>query len=60
MDAAKVSIQQERREAELRIRDEVSRFSLEIAEKVVRQQMAENGAQKKLVNSLLDEIEKQN
>ena len=47
MDAAKVSIQQERREAELRIRDEVSRFSLEIAEKVVRQQMAENGAQKK-------------
>ena len=60
MDAAKVSIQQERKEAELRIRDEVSQFALEIATKVVRQQMADNSAQKKLVNTLLDEIEKQN
>ncbi|MCM1020900.1 MAG: F0F1 ATP synthase subunit B [Muribaculum sp.] len=60
MDAAKVSIQQERKEAELRIRDEVSQFALEIATKVVRQQMSDNGAQKKLVNTLLDEIEKQN
>lgn len=58
MDAAKVSIEQSRKEAELQFRNEVSKFSLEIAEKVVRQEMAAPGAQKKLVDKLLDEIEK--
>lgn len=58
MDAAKVSIEQSRKEAELQFRNEVSKFSLEIAEKVVRQEMATPGAQKKLVDKLLDEIEK--
>lgn len=33
MDAAKVSIEQARKQAESQIRDEVSRFSIEIAEK---------------------------
>ena len=58
MDAAKVSIEQERKEAELRSRDEVSSFALDIATKVVRNQMADKNAQTKLVNSLLDEYRK--
>ncbi len=60
MDAAKVSIEQERKEAELQFRNEVSTFALDIAQKVVRNQMADTGAQQKLVGSLLDEMEKQN
>lgn len=58
MDAAKVSIEQSRKEAELQFRNEVSKFSLEIAEKMVRNRMESDEAQKKLVNKLLDEIEK--
>lgn len=60
MDAAKVSIEQERKEAELQFRNEVSTFALDIAQKVVRNQMADTDAQQKLVGSLLDEMEKQN
>lgn len=60
MDAAKVSIEQERKEAELRFRDEVSSFALDIATKVVRNQMSDQKAQTRLVNSLLDEIENKN
>lgn len=60
MDAAKVAIEQSRKEAELRFRDEVSSFALEIASKVVRNQLADEKAQSKLVNSLLDEIENKN
>ncbi len=60
MDAAKIAIEQSRKEAELRFRDEVSSFALEIAAKVVRKQMADEKAQTQLVNSLLDEIENKN
>ena len=55
MDAAKVSIDQSRKEAELQIRNEVSRFSLEIAEKMM---LSNDAAQRELVNKMLDEIEK--
>ena len=58
MDAAKVSIEQSRKEAELQFRDEVSKFSLDIAEKMVRSQLKTDRAQSELVNKLLDEIEK--
>lgn len=58
MDAAKVSIEQSRKEAELQFRDEVSKFSLEIASKMLRKQMDTEAAQTELVNKLLDEIEK--
>lgn len=57
MDAAKVSIEQSRKEAELQFRDEVSKFSLDIAEKMVRNQLKSDKAQTELVNKLLDEIE---
>lgn len=58
MDAAKVSIEQSRKETELQFRNEVSRFSLEIAEKMVRSHMASDAAQTQLVDKLLNEIEK--
>ncbi len=57
MDAAKVSIEQSRKEAELQFRNEVSKFSIDIAEKMVRRQMQDTKAQSELVNKLLDEIE---
>ena len=60
MDAAKVSIEQDRKAAEQQFRQEVSSFALDIAQKVVRNQMKQENAQKQLVNSLLDEMEKQN
>lgn len=60
MDAAKVSINQERKEAEKQFRDEVSSFALDIATKVVRKELSDKSAQTKLVGQLLDEMEKQN
>ncbi|MCM1110012.1 MAG: F0F1 ATP synthase subunit B [Clostridium sp.] len=59
MDAAKVSIEQERKQAELQFRNEVSEFALEIASKVVHKQMQEDASQQKLVDTLLDQMEKQ-
>lgn len=58
IDAAKVSIEQSRKEAELQFRNEVSKFSLEIAEKMMRTQLRSDKAQTELVNKMLDEIEK--
>ena len=58
MDAARASIEQARKEAELSFRNEVSRFSIDIAEKMVRTKMNNDKAQTELVNKLLDEIEK--
>ena len=60
MDAAKVSIEQERKEAEMQFRNEVSSFALNIAQKVVRNQMKDVNAQQKLVGTLLDEMENKN
>ena len=58
MDAAKAAIEQARKEAELQFRNEVGRFSIDIADKMVRNQMKSDKAQTELVNKLLDEIEK--
>ena len=58
MDAAKVPIEQSRKEAELQFRNEVSKFSIEIAEKMVRKQLDNEKAQSALVDKMLDEIEK--
>ena len=58
MDAAKVSIEQQRKAAELQFKDEVSKFSIEIAEKMVRRQMADDKSQSELVNKLLGEIDR--
>lgn len=58
MDTARQAIEQARKEAELQFRDEVSKFSIDIAEKMVRTRMKSDKAQTELVNKLLDEIEK--
>lgn len=58
MDAAKAAIEQARKEAELQFRNEVGKFSIDIAEKMVRNQLKSDKAQTELVNKLLDEIEK--
>lgn len=58
MDAARQAIEQARKEAELQFRNEVGRFSIDIAEKMVRSQLRSDKAQTELVNKLLDEIEK--
>ncbi|MDE6027921.1 MAG: F0F1 ATP synthase subunit B [Muribaculaceae bacterium] len=58
MEAAKLSIEQARKEAELQFRNEVGKFSIDIAEKMVRSRMKSDDAQKELVDKLLDEIEK--
>ncbi len=57
MDAAKVSIEQSRKEAELQLRQEVSRFSITIAEKMIRKQMDSEKEQAELADKLLDQIE---
>lgn len=58
MEAAKVSIEQSRKEAELQFRNEVSKFSIDIAEKMVRSRLQNDAEQQKLVDKMLDEIEK--
>ncbi len=60
MDAAKVSIEQSRKEAEQSFRDQVSGYAIDIAQKVVRNQLADSKAQSALVGQLLDEIESKN
>lgn len=60
MDAAKVSIEQARKEAEQSFRDQVSDYALDIAQKVVRKQLDNPGAQKELAGKLLDEMERNN
>lgn len=60
MDAAKVSIEQERKEAQLQFKNEVSELAVEIATKVVRNNMSDRKTQQQLVDSLLDEMENNN
>ncbi|MDE6490592.1 MAG: F0F1 ATP synthase subunit B [Muribaculaceae bacterium] len=60
MADAQVAIAQARKEAQQSFRDEVSEFALEIASKVVRGQLSDEKAQAKLVDTLLDQMEKTN
>ena len=60
MDAAKLSIEQNRKEAEKSLRDQVSRYALEIADQVTRTQLKSDRSQQQLVDSLLDELETKN
>jgi F-type H+-transporting ATPase subunit b len=60
MDSAKLQIEQQQKEAQHQFRNQVSQFALQIAGKVVKNQLDDQAAQTKLVNSLLDEIEKTN
>ena len=57
MDSAKQQIEQQQKEAQLQFRNQVSEFALDIAQKVVKDQLQDTDRQTQLVNSLLDEIE---
>ena len=59
-EAAQVAIDQARKESEKQLRHEVSAFALQIAEQVVRQNMANDNAQRALVEKLLNEVETKN
>ncbi len=60
MDQAKVSIARQQKEAEQAFRDQVSDFALQIAEKVTKQNLSDDKAQTRLVDTLLDEMESKN
>jgi F-type H+-transporting ATPase subunit b len=60
MNAAKISIEQQQKQAQEQFRNQVSEFALQIAQKVVKNQMNNTDAQSKLVNSYLDQIENKN
>lgn len=60
MDAAKIQIAQQQKEAQQQFRNQVSEYAIDIAEKVVKNQLADKQAQTRLVNSLIDEIESNN
>ena len=59
-EAAQVAIDKARKESEKQLRREVSAFALQIAEQVVRQNMANDNAQRALVEKLLNEVETKN
>lgn len=57
MDAAKLAVEQAKKEAELQMRRQVSRLSLQIAEKVIRKDLENDQAQAELITRVLDEME---
>lgn len=59
MDNAKIQIEQQQKQAQLQFRDQVSDFALKIAGQVVRKNLASDKEQTQLVDSLLDQLEKQ-
>ena len=58
MDNAKLQIQQQQKEAQQQFRNQVSDFAIQIAGKIMNNQMKQDAAQNALVDSMLDEIEK--
>lgn len=60
VDAATISIEQSRKEAELQFRQEVSQFALTIAENIIRKELAGDKAQAEMVEQLLNELEHKN
>ena len=57
MENAQIQIQQQQKEAQQQFRNQVSEFAIQIAAKIVKNQIKEDEAQNKLVDSLLDQIE---
>lgn len=56
LEDAKAQIAAEKEKALLDIRQTVASLSLDIAEKVMRQKLSENGEQQKLIERMLDDI----
>ena len=59
-EAAQVSLEQSRKEAEKQLRTEVGDLALQIAEKVIRRNIANDEAQRALVDQYLKEVETNN
>ena len=59
-EAAQVSLEQARKEAEKTLRKEVGDLALQIAEKVIRKNIASDDAQRALVDQYLSEVETKN
>ncbi|MBP5499061.1 MAG: F0F1 ATP synthase subunit B [Muribaculaceae bacterium] len=59
-DAAQVSIEQMRKESEKQLKQEVSEMAIYIAEKILRNKMENDDAQRQLVDQLLSEVETNN
>lgn len=57
MDNAKLQIAQQQKEAQQQFRNQVSAFALDIAGKIVHNQMQQDAQQEKLVDTLLDQID---
>ena len=55
--AAYLSIEQAKREAELQLRKQVASLSLQVAEKVMRKDLATDKNQMELIGKLLNELE---
>lgn len=60
MEQAQISIAQARKEAEQSLKQEVGTFALEIAQKVVKTQLKDQKSQAQLVDSLMNEMAKNN
>lgn len=58
--SAQVSLEQARKEAEKQLRTEVGDLALQIAEKVIRKNIANDDAQRALVDQYLSEVETKN
>ena len=59
-EAAMVSIEQAKKESEKQLRREVSEIALQIAEKVLRKNVASDEAQRELVDRYLNDVETKN
>ena len=60
LEAARLAAEQTKREAEVQMRRRVSKLSLEIAGKVIREDLSGKEAQEKMVEKFLDELENKN
>lgn len=60
LDAARLVAEQTKKEAEVQMRRQVGKLSLEIAGKVIRQNLDGNKAQEEMVEKYLDELENKN
>ncbi len=60
MDAAAVLIEQSRKESELQFRQQVSEFALQVAGRLMRQELSNDKKQIELADKLLTDIENKN
>ena len=56
-ESARLAVEQAKRDAELQLRKQVASLSLQIAEKVIRKELASENEQVKFVGKLLNELE---